>query len=164
MTGRAPPSSQTIRTRSRARRLGHGCVFALGLLWASPNTLLGVLLGVLGVPFGARFGVDRAQRALVVRQWPWGRGALTLGNSIVHSGPDLGQWSRTYADRAGHGPEPLIRMDAHERAHVYQAMVLGPLFLPVYLLAGGISVRNPFERAADRYAATGHGWWPGQRG
>ena len=54
-----------------------------------------------------------------------------------------------------------MAMDAHERAHVYQAMVLGPLFLPVYLLAGGVSVRNPFERAADRYAASGHGWWPG---
>ena len=26
--------------------------------------------------------------------------------------------------------------------------------------AGGISVRNRFERAADRYAMTGKGWWP----
>jgi hypothetical protein len=39
-------------------------------------------------------------------------------------------------------------------------MVLGPLFLPVYLLCGGVNVRNPFERAADRYALTGKGWWP----
>ena len=48
----------------------------------------------------------------------------------------------------------------HERAHVYQYMALGPLFLPLYLACGGISVRNRFERAADRYAMTGHGWWP----
>lgn len=143
------------------QRIGRSVLFALGVVWAVPNTLLGVLLGVIGVPFGARFGFDRGQRAVLVRQWPWGRGALTLGNSIVHSGRDLNQQCRTYADRAGHGREPLVPMDAHERAHVYQAMVLGPLFLPVYLLAGGISVRNPFERAADRYAATGRGWWPG---
>ena len=28
------------------------------------------------------------------------------------------------------------------------------------LLLGGVSVRNPLERAADRYAHTGKGWWP----
>jgi hypothetical protein len=39
-------------------------------------------------------------------------------------------------------------------------MALGLLFLPLYLVCGGISVRNPFERAADRYAQTGRGWWP----
>jgi hypothetical protein len=53
---------------------------------------------------------------------------------------------RTNRDPAG-GPRT--------RAHVFQYMVLGPLFLPTYLLCGGISVRNPFERAADRYAADG---------
>jgi len=37
---------------------------------------------------------------------------------------------------------------------------LGPLFLPLYLLHGGVSVRNRFERAADRYALCGKGWWP----
>jgi hypothetical protein len=145
---------------SRAARLARAGLFVLGLLWALPNTLLGLLLGLAGLPFGARFGVERAQRAVVVRQWPWGQGALTLGNSIVHSGADLRRRCRTYADRAGEGAEPLVPLDAHERAHVYQAMVLGPLFLPVYLLAGGVSARNPFERAADRYAATGRGWWP----
>lgn len=66
----------------------------------------------------------------------------------------------TYAHRAGHGDEARIELAAHERAHVFQAMLLGPLFLPVYLLCGGISVRNPLERAADRYARDGAGWWP----
>ena len=54
----------------------------------------------------------------------------------------------------------LCRGYSGMRAHVLQAMALGPLFLPLYLLAGGISVRNRFERAADRYAMTGKGWWP----
>jgi len=30
----------------------------------------------------------------------------------------------------------------------------------VYLLCGGVSARNPFERAADHFARFGHGWWP----
>ena len=66
----------------------------------------------------------------------------------------------TYAHRAGQCREPAVRLGDHERAHVYQYMALGPLFLPLYLLCGGISVRNRFERAADRYALTGRGWWP----
>ena len=45
-------------------------------------------------------------------------------------------------------------------AAVLHDLVLGPLYLPVYLLCGGVSARNPFERAADHYARFGHGWWP----
>ena len=39
-------------------------------------------------------------------------------------------------------------------------LLLGPLFIPISCLCGGISVRNRFERAADHYAMHGHGWWP----
>ena len=39
-------------------------------------------------------------------------------------------------------------------------VALEVLSLPLYLLCGGISVRNPLERAADRYAHCGRGWWP----
>lgn len=92
---------------------------------------------------------------------PWfGAGALTLGNVILHTGGSLDVTCATYAHRAGRAIEPRVSLAAHERAHVYQAMVLGPLFLPAYLACGGVSVRNPFERAADRYARCGHGWWP----
>jgi hypothetical protein len=66
----------------------------------------------------------------------------------------------TYAHRAGQGDEASIVLADHERAHVFQYMVLGPLFLPLYLAFGGISARNRFERAADRYARSGYGWWP----
>lgn len=98
--------------------------------------------------------------ALVVSRWPWGGGALTLGNVIVHAGERLDVACLTYAHRAGHCTEPSVMLEDHERAHVYQYMVLGPLFLPVYLVCGGINARNPLERAADRYALHGHGWWP----
>jgi hypothetical protein len=56
--------------------------------------------------------------------------------------------------------EPKARIGDHERAHVLQYMVLGLAFLPLYFLHGGVSVRNRFERAADRYALTGKDWWP----
>lgn len=99
--------------------------------------------------------------AIVFQHLPWGSGgAITLGNVILHTGDSLDCECRTYAQMAGHGDEPAVVLADHERAHVMQYMVLGPLFIPVYLACGGVSVRNRFERAADRYAQTGKGWWP----
>lgn len=136
-------------------------MYALGMGWTFPNTVLGLVLGAAGLPFGARVHVDRGELALVFNCWPWGPGgAITLGNAIVHTGHSLDAQCMTYSHRAGRYPDPAIRLGDHERAHVYQYMVLGPLFLPLYLACGGISVRNRFERAADRYALTGRGWWP----
>lgn len=137
-------------------------LLALGAAWTAPNTAIGLLAGVLAVPFGARPRWRRAELALVFQRFPWGRrgGAITFGNVILHCGENLEVGCRTYAHRAGLCDEPVVSLAAHERAHVFQYMVLGPLFLPLYLLCGGISVRNRFERAADRYARTGRGWWP----
>jgi len=135
---------------------------ALGMLWTSPNTLIGLVAGIAGIAFGAHAHVSRRDFAIVFHGWPWGPGgALTLGNVILHTGDTLDSTCVTYAHRAGHGEEPTILLADHERAHVYQYMALGPLFLPLYGLCGGVSVRNRFERAADRYAR--HGgvtWWP----
>ncbi|MGN6225435.1 hypothetical protein [Pseudoxanthomonas sp.] len=136
---------------------------ALGALWTLPNTLVGLLAGSVGLAFGARAHWSRRDCALVFHHWPWGPGgAITFGNTILHTGDTLDSACITYEQRAGHCQHPPIRLGDHERAHVFQYMVLGPLFLPVYLLSGGVSVRNPFERAADRYALTGSGWWPGE--
>ena len=133
----------------------------LGMLWTSPNTVLGLIAGVAGIAFGAHAHVSRRDLAIVFHRWPWGPGgALTLGNTILHTGDTLDSHCVTYAHGAGHGNEPLILLSDHERAHVYQYMSLGPLFLPLYALCGGISARNRFERAADRYARSGCGWWP----
>ena len=132
-----------------------------GMAWALPNTALGLIAGGVGVAFGAHAHLRRRDLAIVFHRWPWGPGgAITFGNVILHTGDTLDAACVTYAHRAGHGDQPPITLADHERAHVYQYMVLGPLFLPLYLICGGISVRNRFERAADRYAITGHGWWP----
>lgn len=139
-------------------------LLVLGALWTLPNTLFGLMLGCAGLAFGAHAHWRPRELALVFHRWPWGPGgAITFGNVILHTGDDLESPCVTYAHRAGHGEEPAIVLADHERAHVYQYLVLGPLFLPLYLVSGGISVRNRFERAADRYASTGRGWWPWSR-
>ena len=133
----------------------------LGSLWTFPNTLIGLAGGGVGLLFGASAHWSRRDFALVFHRWPWGPGgAITLGNTILHTGDTLESECLTYEHRAGRCEHPRIKLGDHERAHVYQYMVLGPLFLPQYLICGGVSVRNPFERAADRYAMTGRGWWP----
>ncbi|HBK46338.1 MAG TPA: hypothetical protein DDZ67_07865 [Xanthomonadaceae bacterium] len=133
----------------------------LGALWTSPNTALGLLAGAAGMCFGARPRWERRELALVFHRWPWGPGgALTLGNVILLNGASLDLACATYEHRAGRCRHPPVRLGDHERAHVYQYLVLGPLFLPAYLACGGVSVRNRFERAADRYALHGRGWWP----
>ncbi|NUS37811.1 MAG: hypothetical protein HOQ02_02130 [Lysobacter sp.] len=134
---------------------------AAGVLWAAPNTLLGLVAGLVALPFGARLHWRSGELALVFQHYPWGPGgALTLGNVILHTGDRLDVACRTYAHHAGLVEEAPISLAAHERAHVLQAMALGPMFLPLYLLCGGVSARNRFERAADRYARSGRGWWP----
>ena len=134
---------------------------AVGMAWTLPNTLLGLVAGLAALGFGARMHVSVREWAVVFNRMPWGPGgALTLGNTILHTGDALDAPCVTYAHRAGHRVEPAIVLADHERAHVFQYMALGPLFLPMYLLCGGIAARNRFERAADRYALTGTGWWP----
>ncbi|MHC6218469.1 hypothetical protein ACVQEN_14670 [Stenotrophomonas acidaminiphila] len=156
------PSTATAGARGRVAAWGLRLARLLGALWTAPNTLLGLAAGLAGMPAGARPHWNRRDCALVFHRWPWGPGgAITLGMVILHTGDTLDVPCTTYEHRAGRCRHPQVRLGDHERAHVFQYMVLGPLFLPVYLACGGVSVRNPFERAADRYALQGRGWWPG---
>ena len=114
-------------------------------LWASPNTLIGLVFGLLLLPLGARFRrVDgvleiAAMRRLPRRRWPFA--AITLGHVIL-----------------GTHAQDLERLRAHELVHVRQCERWGLLFLPAYLLAGVWQwVRgrdaywdNPFEVEARR--------------
>jgi hypothetical protein len=143
------------------RSAGRLVLLALGLVWAAPNSLLGLIAGTLAIPFGARPKLRPGELALVFHGYPIGPGgALTLGNVMLTKYPDLDILCTTYAHRAKWCVHRKTRIGDHERAHVLQYMAFGPLFLPLYLLCGGVSVRNRFERAADRYALTGSGWWP----
>lgn len=142
--------------------VGHALVFALGVVWASPVSLAGLLAGLAAVPFGSRPRFSDA--SLVFHGYPWGPGgALALGNVILHTGRSLDEPTLTYACVARGSRDQRVRLGDHERAHVYQYLALGLLFLPLYFACGGISHRNRFEQAADRYALTGAGWWPWPR-
>jgi len=125
-------------------------VTAAKLVWASPWTLLGLGVGLLGLATGGRC----RQRGRVVEfyggsvAWlleraPIGPCAMTLGHTIL-----------------GRSPEVLDMAREHELVHVRQYERWGPLFIPLYLLAslllwlqGKQAYRdNPFEREAYRIA------------
>lgn len=124
-----------------------------GKLWALPNTLAGIAIGALGLPLGVR--ISFGDNAIRFERYPWGRGVLTLGNCVIYA---RGNTPQDMA-RGLYGDPRRLSVGRHEEAHTYQYQLLGPFFLPVYVLSGGISAANPFERAANEYAAGGH-WWP----
>jgi hypothetical protein len=146
------------------RRAVHVLADFLGKLWASPNTVAGLLLGGLSMAAGAR--PQLAHNAVVFNRAPLVKRAFTLGNVIVNPGRDLGGMCPTYASAAAYrnarDPRALqfVSLGAHEEAHTLQYQLLGPFFLPLYALTQLLPSPTPFERAADIYAKTGRGWWP----
>lgn len=97
-----------------------------GYVWALPVTMLGLMLAMLSARLES---VDEEGILHFVVQsggplgWYMRRfhiAAFTLGAVVTYSGAD--------------GPRQ-IRLVRHERAHVLQTLVLGPLFLPLYVLA-----------------------------
>ena len=86
-----------------------------GMLWTLPNSALGLMAGVVALPFGARARWRATDLALVFHRYPWGPGgALTLGNTILHTGESLDGRCRTYAHRAGLCVEPEVGLADHE--------------------------------------------------
>jgi hypothetical protein len=113
---------------------------ALGFVWTLPNTLIGLVLGLL------TFQAPRVHRGVLVfdrhaRGWSWlvrafGYSAQTFGFVVIGAGTIEG------------------RLFDHEHAHVRQYCAWGPLYLPVYgllFLRYGYR-RHPFEVAAVRSA------------
>lgn len=120
--------------------------------WAAPYSFLGLMIGLLGLPFGGR--VQRSGRAIefyeggvkwFLHQLPNGHFilAITLGHVV------LGQTEASLA---------ISRR--HESVHIAQYERWGPFMLPVYCLAsvyvwlrGKRFYRdNPFEREARAVA------------
>jgi hypothetical protein len=107
-----------------------------GYVWASPNTVLGLLLGLLS------FQVPRRAHGLVVfdgppRGFTWAlgrfrRSAITFGHVVLSGRPLAGS------------------LLAHELHHVWQYQRLGPLYIPLYLVVWAVTGyrRHPFEMAA----------------
>ena len=98
---------------------------ALRIVWASPNSLIGLTLGGIGFPFGTRAqlreGCVEFYGGLVTRMLsniPVGgsTAAMTLGHTVL-----------------GQDQQNLDRCRAHEQVHVRQYERWGPFFLPAYL-------------------------------
>ena len=121
----------------------------LGKIWTSPNTLLGILVGVLGMLAGAR--ARRGENAVLFLSHPlmslFPARAVTLGNCVLYrkdANPEL--------EVARYDGKGLQRIGDHERAHTEQYERWGPLFLPVYLLLALMPGVHPLEAQADRWA------------
>ena len=110
-------------------------------LWASPNTLLGLVIGMVGCLGGGHWrleeGILEAEGPLLAwllrRGTPRRRGveALTLGHVVL-----------------GRSDHCLHRCRAHERIHVRQYEIWGPAFLAVYLAS-----------SLWQWAKGGHPYW-----
>jgi hypothetical protein len=108
----------------------------LAYVWASPNTLLGLLFGLLS------FQVPRRAHGILIYDGPargfvwvlgkFKRTAITYGHVVLSNQPV---------------EEPLL---VHELHHVWQYERLGPLYIPIYILVWVFTGyrRHPFEMAA----------------
>jgi hypothetical protein len=113
---------------------------ALGFVWTLPNTVLGLLLGILTFQrpriLGGALVFDRGPRGLTWVMSRMHRSAMTVGFVILSAVPLEGT------------------LLSHERHHIRQYVAWGPLFIPAYLLLAAAFGyrRHPFERAARRAA------------
>lgn len=122
----------------------------LRLLWASPATWLGLLVGSIGLATGG--GTRRVGRTIefhgggvawLLDHLPVQAIALTLGHVIL-----------------GRSAAALDVCREHELVHVRQYECWGPFFIPAYLLCSLVLLLrgrdfyrdNPFEKAAYRQA------------
>jgi hypothetical protein len=123
----------------------------LRVFWASPNTALGLVCGLLGLASGGqvqwRRGCFEFHGGLIkwsLNKTPIGASALTLGHTIL-----------------GRDEQALDLSRDHEHIHVRQYGTWGPFFLPAYFGASLILwLRgkhaywdNPFETQAYREAS-----------
>lgn len=123
-------------------------LFLLKLLWASPWTLVGLLLGLINFATGGsmhrigrivEFHGGLIRWCLARAPIAGGAAAMTLGHVVI-----------------GQNMDSLDRCREHELVHVAQYERWGPFFIPAYLLSsayvwyrGGDPYReNVFEKEA----------------
>lgn len=119
----------------------------ISYIWALPNTLLGLIL------FFFIYGPKSLK---------WNKGVLegTCKRMIPWWTNVVGQtWGWLVVYRS----TPYLGLENHERQHVVQGMVLGPLFLVIYPIASLIALiqgkngyrDNWFEKNADEHRKSG---------
>jgi hypothetical protein len=77
--------------------------------------------------------------AIQFENYPWGDGALTLGNATIYGGGEAPDDTRTgvYNDTR------FLNVGRHETGRTFQAEVLGVFFLSAYFMSGGINHDTP---------------------
>ena len=141
-------------------------VDVVGKIWNLPNTALGLVAGGAGYAVGkigyalgwyshnpqiqfGHNGIEFLNNPFIAED-----GALTLGNAISYSKEKPPSAPDAYGD-------PSVTYGRHEEAHTYQSQVLGPLFIPTYLLTGKPGHgSHPLEQAAQSYGRREGHWWP----
>jgi hypothetical protein len=110
---------------------------SLAYVWASPNTLLGLLLGVLSFQSPRQSpGIliyDEKPRGFIWILAKFKRSAITFGHVVLSNQRVEGT------------------LLSHELHHVWQYERLGPLYIPLYVLVWVFTgyYRHPFEMAAQ---------------
>ena len=124
---------------SGAGWLGGQTLDLIGYLWNSPNTLIGMGWGTIGLIGGGSIGFNN--NAIEFYNHPGMNGslgvsgAITFGNTISYMG---NQSPNTF------GPNYFLTSEGHtvgqhEGSHTIQGEILGPLYLPTHLIGGLIS-------------------------
>jgi hypothetical protein len=108
----------------------------LAYLWALPNTLLGLVLGLLA------FQRPRVAGGILVFDGPV-RGTLWVVRLFHRAAVTYGHVVLSNVSLEG-------RLLTHELHHVWQYERLGPLYIPLYVLIWVFTGyrRHPFEEAA----------------
>ncbi len=116
---------------------------ALLYLWAGPTTLIGIVLALASLRRGHVAIVD----GVIEAHGPFLRRALTSLTPLA-SGADAMTLGHVVIGRDARALE-LTR--AHERVHVRQYELWGPLFVPAYLLAGVWALARGRHPYCDNY-------------
>ena len=98
----------------------------LGKIWNLPNTAIGLIWGVLGLPFGARVSIESNAIQFTGHRLMIPNRAIALGNTVIYG---------TQASPSDVGIDDNLMRD-HERQHTIQGEQLGPLYLLSNLVGG----------------------------
>ncbi|HSH90257.1 MAG TPA: signal peptide prediction [Ramlibacter sp.] len=116
---------------------------ALKVIWAMPNSLIGLVLALIPLLAGGRATISAGTLEVTYRDGEAGCGRLarSLPFRAIVFGHVILAVTR----------EELVTISAHERVHVRQYERWGPLFLPAYLLSGAWQWLNGRNAYFDNY-------------
>src|SRR5579862_3104783 len=142
-----------------------GALDALGAVWALPTTTIGLTLGLvdslvsLGIS-GELPQITFGNDAIQISNLQIGKGGLTFGNVQLYSGYQNGVpvGPGTIIDYSTYTHLSEFLAGTHEEAHTLQTYILGPFFVPVWIVTGGVWGPSPLETQADLHAAGGSAW------